>query len=160
MKKLICALLAVMMLLSLTACGGGTTKTEEKNVPAPDMEAVFASMHAQLPSDAVAFSSEYVFDAYGVKAEDCKQQVVLSYYDGTVTAEIWMIEAVNKTALKEIKKLADARLESMQDQFQSYDQNAYALTKKAKLFTEGDCLVFFVSENVDQLMEIYNSAER
>lgn len=159
MKKLICALLAVMMLLSLTACGGGT-KTEEKNVPAPNMTDVFASMHAQLPSDAVAFSSEYVFDAYGVKAEDCKQQVVLSYYDGTVTAEIWMIEAVNKTALKEIKKLAEARLDSMKDQFQSYDQNAYALTKKAKLFTEGDCLVFFVSENVDQLMEIYKSAER
>lgn len=158
MKRLICALLAVMMLLALTACG--ESKTEEKNVAAPNMTDVFASMHAQLPEDAVAFSSEYVFDAYGVKAEDCKQQVVLSYYDGTVTAEIWMIEAVSKTALKEIKKLADARLESMQDQFQSYDQNAYALTKKAKLFTEGDCLVFFVSENVDQLMEIYRSAER
>ena len=53
MKKLICVLLAVMTLLSLTACGGGT-KTEEKNVPAPNMTDVFASMHAQLPSDAVA----------------------------------------------------------------------------------------------------------
>ena len=157
MKKLICALLAVMMLLSLTACGG---ETEEKNVAAPNMTDVFASMHAQLPEDAVAFSSEYVFDAYGVKAEDCKQQVVLSYYDGAVTAEIWMIEAVSKTALKEIKKLAEARLDSMKDQFQSYDQNAYTLAKNAKLFTEGDCLVFFVSENVDQLMEIYRSAER
>lgn len=160
MKKLIAVLLATLMLLSLTACGGGAGRSEEKNVAAPDMEQVFADMAPYLPADADSFSSDYVFDAYGVKPEDCKQQVVLSYYDGNVTAEIWMIEAVSKDALKSIRQMAEDRLDSMCDQFKTYDATALALAEDAELFTEGDCLVLIVSDSAQQLLEVYRSAER
>lgn len=154
MKKLICAVLALMLLVSLTACGG--QKKEE--AAAPNMQSVYESMKSYLPSDAVAFDGDYVFNAYGVKPEDCKQQVIISYYDGAVTAELWLIEAVSKDALKSIKALADSRLLSMCEQFQSYDAKAYALAMDAKLVTEGNCLIFIVSENVDALWDIYCAA--
>lgn len=152
MKKLICIVVAMLLMISMTACGG-------EGAAAPDMQTVFASMAQYLPADAAAFDSEYVFNAYGVKPEDCKQQVVISYYDGAVTAELWLIEAVSKDALNTIKGLADSRLESMQEQFQSYDAQAYALAQNAQLFTEGNCLVFVVSENADQLVSVYKSAK-
>ena len=155
MKKLICVLMALMVLLGMSACGGQS----EDNAVAPDMQSVFSSMAAHLPADAMAFDSDYVFNAYGVKAEDCKQQVVISYYDGSVTAEIWLIEAVSKDALQAVETLAKSRLESMQEQFQSYDPKAYELTQEAQLFTKGNCLVFVVAENADQLVSIYNSAK-
>ena len=154
MKKLICAVLAVMLLISLTACGS----EKKESATAPDMQTVFNSMASYLPEDAAAFDSEYVFNAYGIKEEDCKQQIVLSYYDGAVTAEIWLIEAVNQEALKSIKALADSRLLSMCEQFSSYDAKAYDLAMNAKLVTEGNCLVLIVSEDVDALWNIYCAA--
>lgn len=151
MKKLICAVLAIMLLVSLTACGG----EKKEDAVAPDMRSVYESMKSYLPTDAMAFDADYVFNAYGVNPEDCKQQVVISYYDGAVTAEIWLIEAVSKDALKSIKALAESRMTSMCEQFQSYDPKAYELAMDAKLVTEGNCLVFIVSENVDTLWDIY-----
>ena len=155
MKRLMSLLLVIMLMVSLTACGGN----DSANAVAPNMQTVFEAMSANLPDDAMAFDADYVFNAYGVKAEDCKQQVVVSYYDGAVTAEIWLIEAVSQDALNAIKALAQSRLESMQEQFQSYDPKAYALTQDAQLFTEGNCLVFVVSENADALVSVYKSAK-
>ena len=153
MKKLICVLLAVMLLMMLTACGKEKTKTP------PDMNDVFHSMKPYLPEDAEPFGAEYVFDAYGVKPEDCEQQVVLSYYDGAETAEIWLIEAVSKDALQTVHQMADARIDAMCDQFQSYDPAALILAEDAELFTEGNCLVLIISDNAQQLLDIYHSAK-
>ena len=157
MKKLICMLLAVLLLISMTACGA--EKKAQKPVEAPDMQAVFSDMSPYLPADALAFDGEYVFNAYGVKPDDCKQQVVVSYYDGAVTAEIWMIEAVSKDALATIKQMAENRLNSMCEQFRSYDPKAYELAEDAELFTEGNCLVLIVSENAQQLLQCYRDAQ-
>lgn len=155
MKRLISVLLAMMLLVSMTACGG----KDSTNAAAPNMQTVFEAMSEYLPDDANAFDGDYVFNAYGVKPEDCKQQVVVSYYDGAVTAEVWLIEAVSQDTLNGIKALAQSRLESMQEQFQSYDPKAYALAQDAQLFTEGNCLVFVVSENAEQLVNTYKSAK-
>lgn len=155
MKKLICVILAIMAILCMGGCGAQNADS----AVAPNMQNVFVSMAAYLPEDAMAFDSDYVFNAYGVKPEDCKQQAVFSYYDGSVTAEIWLIEAVSEDALKSVETLAKSRLESMQEQFQSYDPVAYELTKDAKLFTSGNCLVFVVAENADKLVSIYSSAQ-
>lgn len=153
MKRLLCLTLAILLLVSLTACGG-----EKKAAKVPDMQAVYAKMAQSLPADAAQpFDSEYVFNAYGVKPEDCKQQAVTSYYDGAVTAEIWLIEAVSNEAAQRIHGLAKDRMLSMCEQFQSYDPQAYAVAKNAKLYTEGNCVVLLAADNVDALWDIYRA---
>ena len=155
MKKGVLVILALVLCLSMAASGG--EKTEKAGVT-PDMQTVYADMAPYLPDDALAYQPDFVFNAYGVKAEDCKQQVVMSYYDGAVTAEVWLIEAVNKDALTKIKELAEARLDSMTEQFKNYDAKAAALCEDAELFTHGNCLVLIVSDRAGELLEIYNAA--
>lgn len=157
MKKLICVLVLLTLCMSLAACGG--KKAENPGVT-PDLQAVYADMAPYLPDDAFAYDQEFVFNAYGVKPDDCKQQVVMSYYDGNVTAEVWLIEAVSKDALRAIKELAEIRLDSMTQQFQSYDAKATKLCEDAELFTRGNCLVLIVSEQAGRLLEVYNTAAK
>ncbi len=151
MKKIVCGFFAVLLMLSLAACEGNRAGVT------PNMESVFASMAEQLPEIA-PFDAENVFDAYGVKPADCKQEVVISYYDGSCTAELWLIEAVDEEAAQSIHTLAQARLDSMGAQFRTYDAAAYALVQEAKLFTHGNCVVLIVAENAAALLEIYETA--
>lgn len=155
MKKLICMLLVLLLCMSMTACG---SKKTEKTGVTPDMQAVYADMAPYLPDDAFVYPQDFVFNAYGVKPEDCRQQVVVSYYDAAVTVELWLIEAVSEEALGAIKELAELRLDSMAQQFQSYDAKAAKLCEDAELFTHGNCLVLMVSENAQQLLKVYNTA--
>ena len=155
MKKLICFVLCTVLCLTMVACG---QKEAKDSGVTPDMQTVYEDMKPYLPEDASLYNAEFVFNAYGVKSEDCKQQVVLSYYDGAVTAELWLIEAVSKDALTSIKKLAETRLDSMTEQFKNYDPKAAALCEDAELFTHGNCLVLMVSDNAQQLLEIYNAS--
>ncbi|MBQ9861957.1 MAG: DUF4358 domain-containing protein [Clostridia bacterium] len=151
MKRLLSGLLAFLLILSLSACADDSTGVT------PNMETVFASMADQLP-EALPFDAESVFNAYGVEPAACKQEIVISYYDGNCTAELWLIEAVDQEKAESIKALAEARLESMGSQFRTYDAAAYALVGEAKLFTHGNCVVMIVSENADALLDIYQTA--
>lgn len=150
MKKLICLILTVTCLLGLAACGGNAGVT-------PDMQKVYSDMAGKLPA-MEPFTAEAVLNAYGIKAEDCKQMVVSSYYDGAATAEIWLIEASDETAAEQIKTLAQNRLNSMGEQFRSYDAKAYQLVENAQLITHGNCLALIVAEDAASLAQIYNTA--
>lgn len=150
MKKLICFILTLTCLLGLTACGGNEGVT-------PDMQKVYSSMQDKLPA-MEPFTAEAVLNAYGIKSEDCKQMVVSSYYDGAATAEIWLIEAVSETAAQQIKTLAQNRLNSMGEQFRSYDAKAYQLVQDAQLITHGNCISLIVAEDASSLAQIYNTA--
>ena len=151
MKRLVIGLIALLLVFSLSAC------TDTSAGVTPDMDAVLSSMANQLP-DALPFDAESVFNAYGVDPASCKQEVVISYYDGSCTAELWMIEAVDEAAAESIKTLAQSRLDNLGSQFRSYDAAAYALVQEAKLLTHGNCVVMIVSENADALLNIYQTA--
>ena len=150
MKKLICIALTLACLLGLSACGGSQGVT-------PDMQQVYTSMADKLPA-MDPFTPEAVLNAYGIKAEDCKQMVVSSYYDGAATAEIWLIEASGEAAAEQIKTLAENRLKSMGEQFRSYDAKAYQLVENAQLITHGNCLALIVAEDAAGLAQVYNTA--
>ncbi len=151
MKQLLSGLLVLVLMLSLCACGEGTDGVT------PNMQSVFTSMAEHLP-EAEPFDAESVFNAYGVDPASCKQEVVISYYDGSCTSELWLIEAVDEEAAASIKALAETRLDSLGSQFRSYDPVAYALVQEAKLLVHGNCVIVIVSENADALLEIYQTA--
>ena len=151
MKKMFLGALAVLLVSVLVGCGNTVGVT-------PNMNEVFTAMAEHLPEEAAPFDVQIVFDTYGIDPAACKQEVVLSYYDGTQTAELWMIEAVDQTATETIRTLAQERLESMGAQFRAYDAAAFALTEKATLLTHGNCLVMIVAENAESLLTIYQSA--
>ncbi len=153
MKQLLSGLLALLLMFLLGACADNSAGV------IPNMESVFASMADQLP-ETQPFDAESVFNAYGVEPAACKQEVVISYYDGSCTAELWLIEAVDQDAAASIKTLAQTRLDSMGAQFRTYDAAAYALVQEAKLFTHGNCIVMIVSENADALLKSYQTAAK
>lgn len=152
MKKSLLIILAFLLMIFSFGCGNTATGVT------PKMQEVLTSMADHLPEEATPFDPQSVFDAYGIDPATCKQEIVISYYDGSCTAELWMIEAVDETAAKTIHTLAQERLDSMGAQFRTYDAAAFALVEKAKLVTHGNCLVMIVAENAESLLAIYQTA--
>ena len=150
MKRLLTVLLAVLLVLGLTACGGPAEVT-------PDMQQVYQTMKDKLP-EMVLYTEDVVLDAYGIEAESCKQMVVSSYYDGVQAAELWLIEAADAEAAKEIAELVRMRLTSLQNQFSSYDAAAYQLVKDAEPIIHGNCIALIVAEDAEDLIQIYKDA--
>ena len=103
MKKLICAALAVVLLLSLAGCEGASVKM--------DMQAVYTDIckSVQVP-EMLELKEDLMLDYCGIRAEDVSQAMVLICADSLRTDEIWLLEAVDAKAASRLVELAEKRL--------------------------------------------------
>ena len=153
MKKYIAILLAVLV-LCLAGCGG-----KDQAVNVIDVEAVYDSMEAVLP-EMLPMDEAMMLNFCGIKAEQCKQVVVAVCSDGLRADEVWLIEAADEAALKELQSLADGRLTRKGEESITYSPEQYEVVKKAEVITAGNYLAVLVSPDVDALADIFNQAAK
>ena len=153
MKKYI-AILLVVLVLCLAGCGG-----KDQTVNVIDVEAVYDSMEAVLP-EMLPMDEAMMLNFCGIKAEQCKQVVVAVCSDGLRADEVWLIEAADEAALKELQSLADGRLTRKGEESITYSPEQYAVVKKAEVITAGNYLAVLVSPDVDALADIFNQAAK
>ena len=91
MKKLICVLLGLVLLLGITGCQGETVNM--------DMPTVYADIckTVQVPQ-MLELNESLMLDYCGIKAADVKQAVVVICADSLRTDEIWLLEATDADA--------------------------------------------------------------
>lgn len=155
MKKMMALLLAVM-LLGMTACGGGDTN-QAQDVAAVDLGALYESMDTMLP-EMLLMDENSMMNYYGVDASMCKQVVLAICSDGLRADEVWLAEATDEECLKELKAMAESRLAAKEEETINYTPDQYEIVKQAELYTEGMYLVFLVSPEVDALKSAVDSA--
>lgn len=150
MKRLI-ALLLVILTLCLAGCGGKEQAVEM------DVQAVYESMESTLP-EMLVMDEAMMLNFCGIKSEQCAQVVVAVCSDGLRADEVWLIEAADEAALKELEGLAEGRLTRKGEESITYSPEQYEVVKKAEVITAGNYLAVLVSPDVDALADIFNDA--
>lgn len=151
MKKLLAFVLAVSCLLGLCACGG-------QEAVDLDLAEIYAKMADATDEQLVQISQERVLDLYGIKPEQCTEQLIYSYNSGMMAAEIWLLKASSAEAMTALKAKAEKRLEYLDAESITYSPEMNKVVKKAQIIVRGDYIAMICSQNVDALAKIFNEA--
>ena len=152
MKKVLSLMLALVLVLSLAACGG---KTEE--VADVDVNALYDSFGQYMP-DMFFPDEDTMMNFLGIDAKDCQQYMVAICAEGMRSDEVWLIQAKNASSLEKLKKLAETRIEAKKDETVSYAPDQYVVVEKAAVLTKGNYLALLISPDVDALKAGFEAA--
>lgn len=159
MKRLTAIIILTAMVLTLAACGSkapAETKAPEGPV---DLAALYEKLTAKM-APMVQLDETMMLNFYGIAAADCQQAVVAICEDGMKADEVWLLQAKDADAEKNLAELADLRLKSKADETESYAPDQYAVVQKAELIQRGGYIVMLVSPDVAELKTIVDSAIR
>lgn len=152
MKKTICLMLALVLALSLAACGGKTEKAASV-----DVNALYESYGEYMP-DMFFPDEDTMISFVGIDPEDCVQYQVAICAEGMRSDEVWLIEAKDQTALENLLQLAQTRIESKLDETESYAPDQYVVVEKAEVLTNGLYMALLISPDVDALKAGFEAA--
>lgn len=151
MKRMTALILAAVLLLSLTACGG---KEEAKNV---DLNAIYEGYSQYLPDMFLADEST-MLNFLGIEAADCTQVVVAISGEGMRTDEVWLIQAKDEVALEKIRNLASVRQVAKEDETISYAPDQYAVVVESQTVTNGLYFAYLVSPDAAAMKAEFEAA--
>ena len=152
MKKMICLMLALSLVLCLAACGA---KAEAPKTV--DMKALFDSYSQYLP-DMFYPDEDTMLNFLGINVEDCTHYQVAICAEGMRSDEVWLIEAKDEAALEALRQLAQTRIEAKLEETVSYAPDQYVVVEKAQVLTNGLYLALLISPDVDALKAGFESA--
>ena len=109
-------------------------------------------------SDLVQYSDMDLLDLYGIDLTACKSGIGFADAVG-YTNEALVIEA-EETMAAEIESLLKTHLETVKNQFRSYDPEALKLAEDAVLLRDGGVVVMIVSPLAEEMLAAYRSVTR
>ncbi len=152
MKKLIAII--CLVLTFLLAMGGCAAPVAEM-----DMQAVYEEItqEIQMPQMLVLDES-LMLDYCGIRKEAVNQAVVMICADSLRTDEIWLLEAVDAAAAKDLMELADKRLGKKGEESITYSPEQYKVVEKAKCLQAGNYIALFVSPDSEAMAKVFQKA--
>lgn len=152
MKKLVCALLAVICMLSLFACSAEGSGSKDI-----DIAAVKDQIISELGVEgALDLAPERLLALYGIDEADIAESACFITMGGAFPDEIVMIKATDADAAGRIEEKLNTRLDEIKVQSQSYDPENYALAQECKVLKEGNVVALFISAQHAQMEAIFN----
>ena len=152
MKKLFSLLLAVLMVCSFSACGGGETNQADLNKVMEEMKSKITN------KEMMDLSADDLSTGYGIKPEDVKQFAAYMDSTGIKGDEIVLVEGKDADSAKKIKGKLDARYKQKETEMKDYLPEEYAMLKKCTVNQKGNYVSMIISPQYEELNKIYNSA--
>ena len=153
-NRLFALILASAMILSLLAACGGK-KTEAKDV---DLSELWTSMEENLELPAMMELDDDALDfLYGMDAADLESYVGRIPMMNVHATEFFMAK-VKDGKLDTIKEALENRQANLEQQWSMYLPDQYALVQNAKLVTNGNYVLFCISEDADSVVNLFNEA--
>lgn len=172
MKKLISAILALTMMLSVAACGsnnGGnadtgsnTGTTDSDAVQTPDLKAYYDDFMASLGEDNApamsAVEGEALDGLYeGLSAIETKQLVVEMAMINVVAYEFALVEVANAADVETVKNILQARVDYQVDGGGFYP-DTIAAWEKAEVIVNGNVVALILAgEQQADAVEAFNA---
>lgn len=152
MKKFIALIMLVVLVFTLTACGGKKTET----AAAADLPAVMEKF--AMGEEMLALESIDLMDNYGIAAEDVKQFAAAVSTTGVNCDEVVMIEATSAEAAARVKSALDNRYQAKLIETENYLPDEHAIIKTCSVTTNGNYVAMIVAPNAEALVKTYNES--
>ena len=154
MKRLISLVLAAVMVLSLSACGG------KKESSGPDFQ-VQDAMDAMLEhigaDDMMTLSGEDMLDFYGIKAQDMEQFSAAITSTGISAKEIVLVKAVGEDAAQRVQEQLDKRVANRMAEFENYLPDQFDIVANhSQVSRDGVYVSLIISSDLENLSKIYS----
>lgn len=158
MKKIIALILALVLVFSFAGCTGNE-ETKEPETTNINVEDVYASIENAVElNEMTILGEDMILNLLGIEAEKTVQLKVAEAADGLLADEIWLVEAVDEAAAKEIVDLANTRIELQAAASKTYSPEQHEIVNKAQIITSGNFVAFIVSPSVDDIVAVVNEA--
>ena len=149
MKKSKIMILAAVMTLCLTACGGGGSK--EVSV---DIDKLSGDLLETVTTDVLSqTASEMVPSIYYLNADDIASSIAYAS-SGATACEIAVIQSKDSKNTGEVEKNLQSRVDSQSDLYASYNEGEVAKLDKAIIKSAGSYTVLCVCDDPDQAEDI------
>ncbi len=155
MKKVLVLLLVLVTVLSLAACG---EQTDGQTPVSMDMNTTYHSIAGAVEApEMLELTEDLMLDYCGIRKEMVKQAKVMICADSLRTDEIWLLEAVDEAAAKNLVALANKRLEKKGEENITYSPEQYAVVQKAELVHSGLYIGLFVSPDAAAMANVFRA---
>ena len=154
MKKQIAIICLVFtILLGMVGCSAPAVEM--------DMQAVYEeiSQSIELPQ-MLELDASLMLDYCGIREEAVNQAKVLICADSLRTDEIWLLEAKDAAAAKDLMALADKRLSKKGEESITYSPEQYKVVEKAKCLQEGNYIALFVSPDSEAMANVFLNSKK
>lgn len=177
-KKIVCGLLAALLLMGMTACGEKPEvpaqpqeiaepqpeqpqETEQPEEPAPapvELAKVREDILAQLDIvDSLPLETEALLDLYGISAEQVRQSASFVTMSGTFPDEVILVEAVDEAAAEAVAECLQNRLNEVLVQSETYDPENYQAAQNCRVRQNGLYVALILSPMEADMAAVYES---
>lgn len=168
MVKIIAVVLAIITCLSLTGCGGQFTEDITANdimnaalesTNAPEVEKIYS------PTDTVLTSKNMSLWADS-KYVDCAEFGMLEDYAiyisaGIISYEIAVLKATDSEQTENLMQLIERRKETLAKGDKGfYDKNFKTRMEQSQLYTDGDFVIFLLTEDNDSAKQAIDKLKK
>lgn len=153
MKRFICALFAILMIVSLCACSEQTSGNT-----ATDIASVKEQIINDLKMDGTMdIPASRLLDLYGIEEEWIADSQCFVTMEGVFPDEVIMLRAKDKDSVSKIQEKLEARLNEVKVQSQSYDPENYAIAQECKVITDDTVVALFLSPQHSKMEKIFET---
>lgn len=148
-------MLAIVLILALSACGSNKAAPIESTVPVKEMVDKMITeikQPALMELDTDAVKQQYHFDP--ALLEEYTARVPMM---NVKTNEISVFKVKDAKDIPTIETAIKQRAADVQKQFETYLPDQYENAKNYKLVTKGNYLLFVISEKADELVKSFDS---
>lgn len=153
MKRFICALFAILMIVSLCACSEQTSGNT-----ATDIASVKEQIINDLKMDGTMdIPASRLLDLYGIEEEWIADSQCFVTMEGVFPDEVIMLRAKDKDSVSKIQEKLEARLNEVKVQSQSYDPENYAIAQECMVITDDTVVALFLSPQHSKMEKIFET---
>jgi len=148
-------LLTVVLSLALSACSNNKEAAIESKVPAKEMaDRLLAQFEQPMLMELETAMVQQLYHLDPALLEDYSIRTPLI---NVKTNELAILKVKEAKDVASVEEAVKQRAGDVQKQFETYLPDQHELSKNYKLVTKGNCILFVISENADELVKSFES---
>lgn len=156
MKRKMIKLIGISLCTALIF-SGCSKKTVTKEVNLNDVLTQITEK-VNLPEDMMEISESELSILYNIEPGEVKQYAGMYATMSTLADEIIMLEPADGTSLDDLKEKVDTRYQTKLNEMRDYLPDEFDKIEKCSVYTEGEYVVLYVSDDADEMLSIFESA--
>lgn len=158
-KKITLMMLVAMLSVVMVACSNNSSNSSNSSVAEPTLSAkeMIDKMVEEVEQPAfMELSEEEVKTVYNVDVDKLEDYSIRIPLMNVKAHEISILKVKDSKDIAEIEELLKQRAETVQKSFETYLPDQLEIAQNYKIVTKGNYIIFIISDQVDELLNIYD----